>query len=510
MNRLLKIILLVFLLFAPFTLLLAQDVGANGYKEFYHPNGIKASEGMLREGKPDGYWRNYNDKGFIVSEGNRKNFLLDSLWKFYDDSSKLLLEINYTLGKKNGWRTTYQSNETIREYFEEDVKEGFTEILFKNDQLRMEIPFRDGLEDGLAKEYDSTGRLITVITYRKGYEIRRERINRLDRLGKRFGPWKFFYANGRLQMEGTYTNDLKNGFFKYYDEDGLFLKIEKYENGVLKVDAPETARLELVKEYYPNGTLKSVYALKENEPQGMRRDYNEDGSLKTARVFQDGLVLEEGSLAENGNKEGPWIFYYPNGTIRAKGNYFNGLKHKLWNYYYPNGQLEQKGSYNKKEKPDGEWLWYYPNGTLLRSESYWNGDPEGEMIEYSDSGTIVVQGSFRNGLEEGPWVYNYSSYTEKGAYESGRKEGEWIARYYDGDLLFKGKFISGQAHGWHQWYWPNGRKKKEGKFEYGLKNGNWTSYDEQGLPVLSITFDKGIEKKYNGVKIKPAFEPSDN
>jgi antitoxin component YwqK of YwqJK toxin-antitoxin module len=94
----------------------AQDtIQKDALYKFYYPNGKISSEGKLKDGKPDGYWKSYNENGTIKSEGNRKVFELDSLWKFYNQDGKLLIEIFYRSGKKNGLKTTYLDKETIRE-----------------------------------------------------------------------------------------------------------------------------------------------------------------------------------------------------------------------------------------------------------------------------------------------------------------------------------------------------------------------------------------------------------
>lgn len=59
-----------------------NTVNQNGVNVFKHPNGNIASEGTMRDGKPDGYWKTYYENKILKSEGNRKNFELDSIWKF--------------------------------------------------------------------------------------------------------------------------------------------------------------------------------------------------------------------------------------------------------------------------------------------------------------------------------------------------------------------------------------------------------------------------------------------
>ena len=128
-----------FLLFASINLFAQEDtVVKNGHQVFYHSNGKIASEGEMRDGKPDGYWKTYDDLGILKSEGNRKNFQLDSLWKFYDDEGALKLSITYSEGIKNGNRTTYLDDRILVDSFDNNIKNGHSkEILefhFKGDR----------------------------------------------------------------------------------------------------------------------------------------------------------------------------------------------------------------------------------------------------------------------------------------------------------------------------------------------------------------------------------------
>ncbi|MEI6749978.1 MAG: hypothetical protein WCM93_12530, partial [Bacteroidota bacterium] len=70
-------------LWTSLSVLAQKQVNQNGVTQFYHKNGKIASEGTMRDGKPNGYWKTFNADGILKSEGNRKKFELDSLWKFY-------------------------------------------------------------------------------------------------------------------------------------------------------------------------------------------------------------------------------------------------------------------------------------------------------------------------------------------------------------------------------------------------------------------------------------------
>src|SRR5688572_6538048 len=95
-----------------------QVVNENGFNTFYYDNGIKSSEGYMKQGRPDGYWKTFYENGNLKSEGNRKSFELDSIWKFYNEDGKLATIFNYESGRKNGYKETYSEGKLIaRESF---------------------------------------------------------------------------------------------------------------------------------------------------------------------------------------------------------------------------------------------------------------------------------------------------------------------------------------------------------------------------------------------------------
>jgi antitoxin component YwqK of YwqJK toxin-antitoxin module len=111
-----------------------NTVTPNGKNVFKYPNGNIASEGTMRDGKPDGYWKTYYENNILKSEGNRKDFDLDSTWKFYDEKGKLTLEINYKKGKKSGLRKSYRENEYVTENFVDDLNRDLQLIIIQEEK----------------------------------------------------------------------------------------------------------------------------------------------------------------------------------------------------------------------------------------------------------------------------------------------------------------------------------------------------------------------------------------
>ena len=487
-------------LFSPDAFSQGNKINPNGYNVFHYDNGKVSSEGPMVNGKPDGYWKNYYETGILKSEGNRKNFQLDSLWRFYNEEGRLTLEINYKNGKKNGYRITYNPTDISKEHFVDDVKQGYSYILDTTGKIKMEIPFVNGLENGLAREFDKEGNIIQLIEYKKGYVVNRERINRYDADHRPHGKWKWFYEDGTLKTEGNFTHGLKNGYFKEYDRKGNLTSVSKYVNGEKEQQVEELSRLDVKTDYWPNGKPKVVASYKKGVPEGVRREYNEKGEVEKSYIFHNGKIIAEGVFTDSGEHDGLWKEYYDDHSLKSEGNYQHDKKIGTWKYYYPNGQLQETGDYENGE-PEGKWTWYFSSGKLLREMSYYQGKRDGVITEYDEEGNVVLQGEYLEDKRDGKWIYQTGDAKEVTMYSDDLKNG-WDRIYSnDGTLLYEGKFIDDNPNGEHKWFWPNGKLKKEGRYVMGIKTGEWKTFTETGELFLTITYQNGKELKYDGINI---------
>ncbi|MFM7023035.1 MAG: toxin-antitoxin system YwqK family antitoxin [Flavobacteriales bacterium] len=496
-------ILILFLSVCFFT---SYSQDSTKFTTYYYPSGIKSSEGYITNGKPDKYWKTYYENGKIRTEGNRKNFELDSVWKFYDESGKLNSSIEYKNGKKNGWKITYDSLPVSKEYFINDEKEGFSYTYYPSGKLKSEFWFEKGKQNGKAYKYSElSDTLIQEISYYKGGILqKKESINAFDASGKKQDVWKWFYPNKTIKGEGFYNNDLLNGYYRSYDASGNLKEIAKYENGVKIENAPELAKAEVKKEYYPNMKVKSAGAYVNGKKEGMHKFFDEQGNVTATKIYKDDLEVGSGIISSSGVKNGEWKEYYDDHQLKVSGHFKYDVKVGKWIYYYSNGKVEQQGEYNSKGLPDGEWKWYYDSGKLLREETYDNGLEEGTTTEYSEDGKIVIKGAYVQGLKEGQWLYEMGVYKEVGSYKNDLREGMWKHIYTDtGKPRFEGAFQMGNAVGTHKYYYPSGALKSEGPYVGGMKNGEWKYFSEAGEIEKIIIFRSDEEYKINGLKVNP-------
>jgi hypothetical protein len=49
--------------------------------------------------------------------------------------------------------------------------------------------------------------------------------------------------------------------------------------------------------------------------------------------------------------------------------------------------------------------------------------------------------------------------------------------------------------------------KREGKYGAGLAQGDFIHYNENGFPVMTITYRDGVEVRIDGVRVPPPLQP---
>jgi antitoxin component YwqK of YwqJK toxin-antitoxin module len=507
-----KIVLISFLItFFNATFILSQtnENMADGYKVFKYPNGTVSSEGNIRNGKPDGLWKSFYITGVKKSEGKRTNFLLDSVWVFFDQTGDTTEKINYLFAKKNGYYFKYKKDPAeglyiwSKELFAGDKKEGTAYTYFPDHKVKQTIAYNNGKKEGLSKEFDKEGNVISLMEYSNDFLVSREKINRIDNNGMKQGDWKEFYPGGGIKSEKTFKDDQLNGYFKEYDIKGNLILTMLYENGsIVKSNVEDQPDIEIVNKYDPSGKLIFSGPYRNQVPVGIHRDYGPDGKILNSKIYNDnGLLISEGLVDEAGNRNGKWKDFYPSGKIQAEGQYSDNRKSGLWKFYNEFGKGEQTGYFNNG-RPDGLWKWYYDNGSLLREEEYFQGQRDGAYTEYSITGEIIAQGQYSDGEKNGEWKYKSGNNIESGKYIIGLRDGQWKSYYPDDKLRFKGNFIQGNADGPHVYYYENGKIKEERYYQMGIREKTWKKFDENGTLLLSIAYKNDVEISINGVKIK--------
>jgi antitoxin component YwqK of YwqJK toxin-antitoxin module len=117
------------------------------------------------------------------------------------------------------------------------------------------------------------------------------------------GFYKTFFENGNLASESHYLNDSMNGVEKFYYEDGSLNSVFTMKNGKSHGE---------FKYFYEDKTLKQEGTYVNNVLEGQLKTYYKNGKLKEIVTMVDS------------EEKGDFIEYYENGNLKAKGSYSGG------------------------------------------------------------------------------------------------------------------------------------------------------------------------------------------
>lgn len=472
------------------------------YQTFTYPSGQISSEGTLRDGRPDGMWKTYYESGQLKSVGKRTDFLLDSTWMFFKENGDTSLIVNYRKDLKNGPRFTYSETEVMMEPFVNDVKQGEGKRMDRRRHVLQTVQFVNGLEEGISPVFDTKGQLREIVTYRKGFVMTREALNRYDREGKKHGYWKTFFDDWTVQTECYYRHGLRDGFYKEYDEKGNLKKITKFVNDVEQVLESDQKPLVVQREYYPNGKVRREASFRDGKREGVWREFDEEGNVVKSQTYKKGALVGEGIVDTDGKRRGEYKEFYPDSTVRAEGLFVDGLRSGEWKFYYHNGKLQEVGTY-VEGTPDGAWIWYHDNGQKQIEEQFYKGQRNGTYKEYDSKGNTIVSGTYFDGMKNGKWTEQIGDMRTEGDYRNDKQVGEWVS-YYDNDkMAFRGKYNAGYPDGEHLFYYENGRLREIQSYKVGVKHGEWKKYLDTGELYITITYEQGKEVKYDGEAIEP-------
>lgn len=97
-----------------------------------------------------------------------------------------------------------------------------------------------------------------------------------------------------------------------------------------------------VKEYFPDGGLKAVYETSNGQKNGLYLEYYEDSTLKFKQYYHNDSI------------HGMSLTYF-GGQIVERCSYNCGKKDGYYQYYWPNGNIMNEGFYTEDEMT-GTWL----------------------------------------------------------------------------------------------------------------------------------------------------------
>jgi antitoxin component YwqK of YwqJK toxin-antitoxin module/Tfp pilus assembly protein PilF len=418
-------------------------------------------------------------------ESFAKEFIANSFWELYAKRNRMHFG-------KNEDVVIYLQNGLP--YSQGKIVNGKSEgkYLYMNDQGQpiSELNFLNDALDGMQHYFYPNLEKSDDITYSKG---------------KKQGPFKDYYWNGAIRLEGSYTNEQNDGNHKSYFPNGGVLCEFNYNKGVQ--NGKNTC-------YWPNGTKSSEHTFVNGKVEGVGISYNEAGDKIREFNFTNGSYNGKGMTYYDGKQLKSTIEYandlesndskefYPNNQLKKETIYKNGKISKFL-YYDLNGDLIEESLYDDKGKRT-EYRNYSKGGKLYLTEIYKNEEVQKILLHYPDpanpkeinlknaqvevkdsEGVVVGTGQYKDYKLEGEWTY----YDEMGKihykknYQQGKING--MVSFYTGNniLKYKENSLENQSHGLYESYLHDKvylkiyskENENHGPYQYFYPNGNLSS-----------------------------------
>ena len=193
----------------------------------FSENGKVIEQGTYANGERDGLWKTWDELGTVLSEINYSNGVFHGLCKVNYASGRPQTLGLYENGKENGYWKSFMEDGTVQttrqfeggELLKEIHENGPVLLTFSDGRPKEEFEVVDQKKTGAFREWHDTGEWVieASIDPETGETLR-----------------KRILEGEALKREGEYVDGKLDGEVYNYDLNGRLVRIERYENGILK------------------------------------------------------------------------------------------------------------------------------------------------------------------------------------------------------------------------------------------------------------------------------------
>ncbi len=499
-----------------------------GESSFFHPNGRLASHGTFDDqGRRQGGWTYYHPNGRVRSRDHYTDNELDGVYVDYYDSGVREDSAQFKAGKVNGPYYEHSRSGGLRRMrtFNNEGANGPSEVYYQCGTKEYDIQLKDGKTEGTVTGYYADGKKEFEGTFvndeRNGVNRNYDREGRISSEvsyvnGQADGPFKYYHANGKLRLEGQSKAGNVVGERRSYHVNGVLEEVERYNDkgkahGVSQeYDADGKPTFETT---WENGRMMS-YKYFDKTGAVIKEARRQKGAFDFVGYFANGAKATEGRYRDGEGKEGEWVYYWEDGSVRSRERFQDGNLHGRVDNFHRSGELSSSSTYVNGEET-GPYCYYYPNGAKRDEGMKVEGDLHGERLLYRPDGSLERREFYQNGVSHGiQYAYDPEGrVVDKTWYDrdifTGLVSLDTLGRVIDSiavpagtEFLLKGKQLDGKvrrehtyrnriAHGPYKAYHPNGKVSVEGQFVNGDRHGEWKFYYHTGKLSGTAVYDLG-------------------
>ena len=492
---------------------IVQEELKNDYKKEYlkRKNNLEKIEGIKENVFSDGEFKFRLEDGVVTEalktietahnttvakkfdeEGNLLTIIFFSndenlrFYRYYDENLNLAIDINCIDGKciQKGYysdkKLAYIKEGKLTENLDILTNGKYTEY-YKNGKIKIQGSYKEGMRNGEFKTFLKNGKSAGFIIYKDGKIIKSTLVKAMKDNAS-FSPVTDIY----YKLEDSHTLrkvDYENGLLKtyfIYNKDGI----------------PDGESVE----YYEEGSIESIVHFRNNIVEGLTITYYENGNIDEEVNYKNNKMNGEAkSYDENGKLNGRTIFkdnikleedVYKENEI-LKNTFKNGelVKQDICTL---NGTLKERRILNGDEM---EYSTFYPNGNVKQKILAKDKIIIKEQI-YARSGNIMYNSFFSDGKP----VTEYFEYYPDGKLfrkivsVDGKLNGDSIEYYPSGNIKEKIFLVDDKMNGEDIEYYENGVIKEKAYFINDKQEKEHFFYDEKGKLIKTDIYKNGVKQ----------------
>jgi len=156
-------------------------------------------------------------------------------------------------------------------------------------------------------------------------------------------------------------------------------------------------------EYFENGNISKEYRLKNNQLDGIYKEFYPDGKTQLIHIYDNGIKIDSSCFFKNGKiekvdyyKNNDTLFsvrFYPNLKKKEEGYFYNKNKIGKWLYYNYNGKLEKGFEYiilNGQQYTNQGWYIDNNNDTILAKSNFYRVSVEKKNLKLLEPTKIKI------------------------------------------------------------------------------------------------------------------------
>jgi antitoxin component YwqK of YwqJK toxin-antitoxin module len=280
------------------------------------------------------------------------------------------------------------------------------------------------------------------------------------------GQWKMWDQRGNLVAQGEYEYGNRTGvwirWYRSVTEAGILSQLPYKQ-----FPGPFISQAE-----FKNDLLDGLWTIYDGKTRKISQWSFAKGKRNGTSLwwYANGKKMREANFVD-GDMEGQYLEWAPDGSLAVKENYEGGRKLALKTSHYKDGSKKSEGMYlfakDVEHSPDDWW-----NCKLVTTVKSGKDEKHGTWTSWFMSKQKQLEGTYEHDVQVGQftWWHSNGQRALQGSFDKGKQDGTWT------------------------WWHANGQKSIEGEYVKGNPTGRWNWWKEDGRVVQSadLSHSEGI------------------